>query len=322
MTDQSAAAPYVVVIGDALIDEIHTDGSSEDFVGGAALNVAVGLSTLGVNTRLIAMVGDDADGATIRAYLARHNVDLIPTVGPNGSSRGVSDRVDGEPFYVFNAAAQARRVAFGPAESAALESAALVVVSCFPFDDVEQSDELAAAISNAKARLVIDPNPRDSMLHSADRFRETFDRLAPNTLLVKVGDDDSALLYGTSVGELSTHLLAEGTPAVLATAGSLGASVEIANGVTAQVPIAALDGPIVDTMGAGDATLASVVQSILAEGFPVTSEDWQRILRRAMLIAAATCRSRGALLQLPPAEESVADDRDNCSAQGRSDSLH
>ncbi|HEY4268320.1 MAG TPA: PfkB family carbohydrate kinase [Galbitalea sp.] len=299
MTENAAAGQNVVVIGDALIDEIHRDGAVNEYVGGAALNVAVGLATLGVKTSLIAMVGDDEDGTTIRRFLDNHGVRLIATTGPLGSSRGVSDRRDGEPFYVFNAAAQARRIRFGRAEREALDAATLVVVSCFPFDDVEQSDDLIAAVTDSSARLVIDPNPRESMMHDADRFRETFDRLAPRSLLVKVGDDDAALLYGYSVGELSSRLLAEATPAVLSTAGKHGASVATMTGNAVSQPIATLPGPIIDTMGAGDATLASVIQSILVDGFPTDAARWHDVLERAMLIAAATCRHEGALLRQP-----------------------
>jgi fructokinase len=289
----------VVVIGDALIDEIRADGHTDEFVGGAALNVAVGLATLGLPTTLIAMIGEDAAGGRIRAFLADHGVALIPTIGPNGTSRAVSERIDGEPRYTFNAAAQARRVEFGDAERIALAQASLVVVSCFPFDDVAQSDELISAVQDAGSRLVIDPNPRAGMLHDRDRFRATFDRLATHTLLVKVGDDDSELLYATTVADLSTHLLAEGSTTVLATAGKDGASVATATGVAAAVPIATLPGPIVDTMGAGDATLASVIQSIVTGGMPVDAEGWRRVLGRAMLVAAATCRHEGALLRVP-----------------------
>jgi fructokinase len=58
----------VVVIGDALIDELRDDHGVREFVGGAALNVAVGLSRLGVPTTLVAMLGDDEAAAHIRAY--------------------------------------------------------------------------------------------------------------------------------------------------------------------------------------------------------------------------------------------------------------
>jgi sugar/nucleoside kinase (ribokinase family) len=291
--------PYVVVIGDALIDEIRNGEATGEFVGGAALNVAVGVATLGVPTTLIAMVGKDADGATIRTFLAEHGVDLVETTGPLGSSRAISDRIDGEPFYEFNAAAQARRIQFGDAERVAIAGASLVVVSCFPFDDVAQSDELIAAIEDAQHRLVIDPNPREGMMHDLALFRQTFERLARQTLLVKIGDDDASLLYDTTVAELSAKLLAEGTNTVLSTAGRDGARVDASSGAEASSPIAQLPGAIVDTMGAGDATLASVIHSLVADGVPVDGAAWGRVLDRAMLIAAATCRHEGALLRLP-----------------------
>ena len=75
----------VVVIGDALIDELRDDAGVKEFVGGAALNVAVGLSRLGVPTTLIAMVGDDEAGAKIRAYLDDYGVQLLASPSPLAS---------------------------------------------------------------------------------------------------------------------------------------------------------------------------------------------------------------------------------------------
>jgi len=76
----------VVVIGDALIDELRDDSGVREFVGGAALNVAVGLTRLGVPTTLIAMLGDDEAGAHIRAYLTDYGVELLASPSALGSS--------------------------------------------------------------------------------------------------------------------------------------------------------------------------------------------------------------------------------------------
>src|ERR1019366_372635 len=193
----------------------------------------------------------------------------------------------------------ARRIDFGHAEREAIAAAALVVVSCFPFDDVSQSDELSGAIEDAEDRLIIDPNPREGMISDKHAFRKIFDRIARNTLLVKVGDDDSTLLYGSTLRELESHLLAVGCTTVLATAGKHGAEVVTPDGVSAHEPIAILPGPIVDTMGAGDVVLASVTHSILAHGIPQDAVSWHEALTRAMRVAAATCRHEGALLRVP-----------------------
>lgn len=289
----------VVVIGDALIDELRDAGGSREFVGGAALNVAVGLSRLGIPTTLLAMVGDDADGVRIREFLDQYGVELIATPSLLGSSRATSDRSEGEPTYSFNQAAKQRRIEFGDAERLAIADARLVVISCFPFDDDEQSSSLEDAVSNPARRLVIDPNPRAGMLHDAAQFVSNFERLASASLLCKVGDEDAELLYGVELGTLVDRLRQAGTANVLATAGRGGASVVTPTGVVTR-PIADLPGPVIDTMGAGDATLAAAVRTLVLEGVPAGDAEWGRLIDDAMLIAAHTCRSEGALLQLPP----------------------
>ena len=88
----------VVVIGDALIDELRDDSGVREFVGGAALNVAVGLTRLGVPATLIAMVGDDEAGAHIRSYLEDYGVALIATPSTHGLGEveGLGDVVERE----------------------------------------------------------------------------------------------------------------------------------------------------------------------------------------------------------------------------------
>ena len=296
----------VVVIGDALIDELRDDNGVREFVGGAALNVAVGIARLGLPTALIAMVGDDAAGAHIRSYLEDFGVELLASPSAFGSSRAVSVRAGGaEPVYEFNEAAQKRRVRFGEAEHAAIADAPIVVVSCFPFDDVAQTLELAGAV--AEARLVIDPNPRSGMLRDRVEFVRGFEALAARAELVKVGDDDAALLYGAPLDELRAHLIDLGVDAVVATQGAGGASVE-AGEIIVTRPISHLPGHVVDTMGAGDAVLA-VFAAALVDAPPDEEEAWGDVLQRAMDVAAATCRFEGALLRLPAALEGTDLDR-------------
>ncbi|MGB4135648.1 MAG: PfkB family carbohydrate kinase [Microbacterium sp.] len=305
-----------VVIGDALIDEIHDGGGVRELVGGAALNVAVGLRRLGVPVTLIAMVGADEAGDHIREYLDDHGVALIESPAPRGSSRAVVQRAaNGEPQYVFNEAAQRRSIAYDDDARAAIAAAGIVAVSCYPFDVPTEVDAMAAALGE-DVRLVIDPNPRAGMLADRAEFVRGFERLAARASLVKIGADDAVLLYGgSSVGDpsgdgladgdldaLRLRLRAAGVSAVLATAGADGAVLDTDAGIVAA-PIAALPGRIVDTVGAGDATLAAVAAG-LVRGTPESVEGWQGLLDRAMLIAAATCRAEGGLLRTP---ESLAE---------------
>ena len=289
----------VVVIGDALIDELRDDSGVREFVGGAGLNVAVGLTRLGVPATLIAMVGDDEAGAHIRSYLEDYGVALIATPSPHGSSRAVSTRSGGgEPVYVFNDAAKNRRIHFGDAERTAIAEAALVAVSCFPFDDVAQTLDLAQVV-RGPAPLAIDPNPRSGMMRDRAEFVRGFEALAAGASLVKVGEDDAALLYGEPLDALRSRLIDLGVGAVLATQGSAGATIEAGKDVVTR-PISSLPGRIVDTMGAGDAAFAAAIAAVRTT-VPKDADGWGEALERAMDVAAATCRFEGALLRLPSA---------------------
>lgn len=288
----------VVVVGDALIDELRDENGIREFVGGAALNVAVGLARLGEAATLIAMVGDDEDGDRIRSYLGDFGVELIATHAPHGSSRAVSIRSrSGEPQYEFNEAAKARRIRFGDAERAAIADAAVTAVSCFPFDDVAQTQEFAEA--SAGARLAIDPNPRLGMLHDRTEFVRGFENLVPRTALIKVGEDDATILYGEPLDSIRARMIDLGATAVLATQGAAGASIETGGDVVTR-PISVLPGRIIDTMGAGDAAFAATVAA-LVKGVPEGEQQWAEVLKAGMDAAAATCRFEGALLRLPSA---------------------
>ncbi|QCQ16884.1 PfkB family carbohydrate kinase [Microbacterium sp. RG1] len=294
------AAGRVVVIGDALIDELRDDTGVREFVGGAALNVAVGLARLGLPTTLIAMVGDDEPGDRIRAYLDDFGVELVATPSPHGSSRAVSTRnAGGEPVYVFNEAAWNRRIHFGDEERRIIADAAITVVSCFPLDDAAQAAELADAVRAADGLLAVDPNPREGMMHDRAGFVAGFEELAALADLVKVGDDDAELLYAAPLDTVRDRMRELGAVAVLTTRGAQGAGV-VTDAVAIERPIASVPGVIVDTMGAGDAVLSSAVASLLSE-HPSDEAAWVTLVDTAMEVAAATCRFEGALLRLPSA---------------------
>lgn len=301
----STPARRVTVVGDALIDELRDEHGSREFVGGAALNVAVGLRVLGEDVTLVAMLGDDEPAERIRAYLRDYGVRLVESPSAHGTSRAVSDRTDGEPRYEFNEAAKRRGIRFDTAVRAALDDADLVVVSCYPFDDGAQYAALLDAVARPEQRLVVDGNPRAGMLADRAAFLANFEHLAARSLLVKVGDEDAELLLGDSLDEFVRRLggdavgiAGHGGGAILATAGRAGADLH-ADGSSVHADIVTLPGPVVDTMGAGDATLSAVVHHIATNGVPQTTDAWTDALQEAMTIAAATVRHEGALLRTP-----------------------
>ncbi|WP_144719221.1 carbohydrate kinase family protein [Agrococcus jejuensis] len=288
----------IAVVGDALVDVV--DGRR--VAGGAALNVAVGLARLGTDVDLVAMVADDEPGRLLAAHAASHGVRLAPTPAPLGTATATATR-DGDTMrYAFNEAGRRRHVDVAPLLPL-LDAADLVVVSCMALDDERQAEPLLR-IADPERRLVVDPNPRPGYLPTPEhvvRFREAVERIGARSRVVKVGDEDAELVWGTEPHAVASRLLSLGAAAVLVTEGPDGATAH-ARTASIHAPIHAMDAPIVDTIGAGDATIAAVAAA-LAEaeitGTDVGADWWREVLDDAMAIAAATCRVEGGLLQLP-----------------------
>ena len=129
--------------------------------------------------------------------------------------------------------------------------------------------------------------------------------VSANPAAVRIfGYATEAELLGQDLGmlmpaaEAARALLGSGPAVVLLTRGGSGVTVVTADGET-DVP--ALEVEVVDTIGAGDATLASITDALLRSDRQGADdlEYWSGALQNAMTIAAATCRGEGALLRLP-----------------------
>jgi fructokinase len=287
----------VLVIGDCIVDETR-GAQTRRWPGGAGLNLAVGLRVIGLRSVLAASLGTDPDGDWLRGYLRGHGVGLLALPGALGTGLAVSERTGGEPRYRFNDALRQRRLEFDHSVHRTAARAAAVAVNTFSFDDVEQAECLVELMRRAGRPVVADPNPRPALLRDRSRFRAGFEALMPHTELVKIGDEDVDLLYpGRSLDAVGARMLELGAEFALLTRGDAGATVLTRLG-RVDAPASSRPGPVVDTMGAGDATLATILAHLVREGGSPDAESWRPPLYRAMAVAAATCRSHGGLLTL------------------------
>lgn len=292
--------PAAISIGDGIIDAVElVPGHVDDLPGGAALNLAVGLARLGIDSALVTRYGFDRYGFLIERCLRQEGVRIFNA--PNVDFTGVafSRRRNGEPTYEFTPEMYRRRIAFTDEVLTAIENAASVAVNSFPFDDAHQTDDLIAALSRARGLTVVDPNPRPRLIHDMAAYRTGAERAMAKAALVKLGDEDAALFYDGNRNAAIDRLFDLGVETLLLTHGSDGASLHTRSGLSVSVPIAASTKAIVDTMGAGDATLATVIAFILRQGLPGDAETWRLCLTEAMQVAAATCAHAGGGLMFP-----------------------
>lgn len=256
------ARPRALVIGEALIDIVDRDGVESSHVGGSPLNVAVGLSRLGIVTTFATEFADDERGRLIADHLDEDGLVVVQT--SEASSRTSTARarigVDGSASYEFDLSWEFRRaprlggvsiVHVGSVGALRPPGAARVLelVESLP-DDV---------------LVTFDPNVRPALLPSADETRDLVHRFAARAAVVKLSDEDADWLYPDEPSSAAARLLDAGASIVIVTRGERGSTLSTA-GTDLHVPAYATD--VVDTIGAGDAYMSGVIAA-LAKGVGV-----------------------------------------------------
>jgi fructokinase len=61
--------------------------------------------------------------------------------------------------------------------------------------------------------------------------------------------------------------------------------------------------PVVDTTGAGDATMAAMVHQLALHGLPSDHDGWVAMTQNALVVAAIVSSQRGAALSMPTKQQ-------------------
>jgi ribokinase len=285
-------------LGDLMVDVVArlfgplVEGSDSPGVvsyvgGGSAANTAAWLSRLGESTTFIGAIGDDAAGQISVESLHRLGVDVrfrVDHTRPTGTC------------VVLVAPTGERSMVPDPGANLAL------LEHDVPADEFRTGDHLHVS-GYALLR-----DARDAALHAITAARaagmtvsvgaasaapleqlgaEEFLALVPDNLLLFANEGEARVLASSTgpAAELATRLAQGGREAVV-TAGSGEAA--WSNGeATASRAAEPLDGPELDTTGAGDAFAAGFLAARARDAAP------EVCLRDGHALAAAACRTTG-----------------------------
>src|SRR3954454_2914474 len=98
-------APGVLVVGESLIDIVHAaDGSTREYAGGSAANVAVALARLGRTVRFVTAWADDERGRVLADHVGEAGVWLAadPHVLARTATAAATLGADGAASYEFD----------------------------------------------------------------------------------------------------------------------------------------------------------------------------------------------------------------------------
>lgn len=280
---------HVLVVGEALIDIVETADGVRELVGGSPANVAVGLARQGHDVRLLTRLGRDERGERIAAHVGSSGATVVGeswTEGDTSTARAHL-RADGSAEYDFAIDWTIPAVEVDEARAVHTGSIALFL---------EPGGSAVLELlqrASGHALVSIDPNIRPALVGDHHVAMERFAQAARAADLVKLSDEDAAWLYPEMLPE---QVLAEvatlGPRLVVMTRGGAGA---IALGPGGIVESPSLTVTVVDTIGAGDAYMASLISSALDDPDLFESEAaFERALRRAAVTAGITVARAGA----------------------------
>lgn len=292
-------APLMLCAGEALTDMIHQGGEQwVSRVGGSTWNVARALATLGEPTAFAGAISRDRFGDALWAASELVGLDLRLT-----------QRIDRSPLLAVVEQGEPPRYFFIGENSADLHFDPDRLPAGWPdalrwahFGGISLAREPLAAklvtlARQLKARGVAisyDPNYRNLM---DERYTPTLQAMAALADVIKVSDDDLRGLFpGVALDEALLRLRALNPGAMcLLTRGGQGASLfDGAQRCDAHAPAV----EVVDTVGAGDASVAGLLHSLARHpGRPLRAH-----LHAALAAGSAACLQAGAT---PPQPESM-----------------
>ncbi|MEM1233405.1 MAG: carbohydrate kinase [Pseudomonadota bacterium] len=294
----------LAVGGENLIDFVQeADGRNPPayiaYPGGSPMNVAMAAARQGMESYYLTPVSQDSLGSLIAARLEADGVHLATPRRVEPTSLAVVSLKDGAASYEFYRDGTAER----QVSTAQLDAAAPAGMTAFHIGslavtggaDAPAYEAFHKACHDSGLMTSYDPNVRPSLTPDREGFIARMERIAGHSTLLKLSDEDLHWLYPdqTEDDAFARLIALSGAAVVVLTKGEDGARVQ--SGDSAVDVAAAPVEPLVDTVGAGDTFMATLIRLLeMRQGdYAFDEADLTDMLRSASHAAAINCTRPG-----------------------------
>lgn len=307
----------VTALGELLIDFTPCGTSAagmrlfEQNPGGAPANVLAALSRCGVRTALIGKVGTDMHGQFLRETLEQAGIStdgLVMSRDVFTTLAFVSLSDTGERSFSF-ARKPGADTMLSPEEvnTQLLQRSRIFHVGSLSLTDEPARSATLFALEQAKAAGCIisyDPNYRAPLWRSRQKAMEHMRRILPLVDVMKLSDEETALLTDRDAPEdAAAALIENGIPLVAVTLGARGSYVATREGGRT---VEGFPCRVVDTTGAGDSFWGGFLYMLLQSGKKpreVTLSEADSFARFANALASLCVEKRGGIPSMPSLAE-------------------
>lgn len=274
-----------VCFGEVLFD-VFPDGER---IGGAPLNVASRLSSLGISTQMISKIGEDQKGEAILKYLEENKISIDHISRDKKYPTGVvkvSLSEGGSATYDIAYPSAWDKIEISPAMKISVNKADAFIFGSLVCRDTVSRNSLFELLPEANFKVF------DINLRPPHYQKEVLSKLMLEAGFIKFNDDELfeiAEMMGSAFNSLeqNLHFIAEktGTKNICVTKGRHGA-VLLNNGKLFYNSGYKIK--VKDTVGAGDSFLASLIAKLLQK------EEPQQALDFACAVGALVAGEEGA----------------------------
>jgi fructokinase len=266
----------------------------------------VALARLGNDTSLMARMGDHGFGRTLREAAAAEGIDLdaAPDAAEPATLAVVSLDDEGHASYEFYLEGTADWQ-WSVTELSRLRADTEVLhfgsIAAWTPPGADRLDDFVRDVRATRKVLVsYDPNVRPTVIGARGRARELIERSIAVAHVVKASREDLEWLYpGRAVDETAAQWHALGAPLVVVTDGDRGATAHRPGREPLHRPARPVS--LVDTIGAGDAFTAGMLNALVRRGLhgrgavgELADAALGEALDEAVLISSITCERAGA----------------------------
>ena len=265
-------------------------------LGGAPLNVALRLHAFGAEVAMISSVGKDAlgDEALVEITTTQLPTSLIQKVSKSTGQVQVTLDKKGNPSYEITANVAWDAIAYSEENSKAVQEANALVIGSLAFRESANQETIEQLIEQS-SYTVFDLN-----LRAPHYDLEVVAALMEASHMIKLNDEELELIVmamgiegETLADELKLLSAMTQTPTICVTLGAEGAMLLHKEVIYEQIGFPA---QVVDTVGAGDSFLATLIYGLL------TNETPEDALEVACAVGSLVAGKAGANAQVTPEE--------------------
>lgn len=290
----------VYCIGEALVDFVPYCGRFVPMAGGAPANVCALVAKLGGRGVFLGKLSRDAYGVFLKHELARVGVDLSYIVyGPQKTAYTTVTLDGGERsfgFYRDNTADLNLQASEIPDDIFSKDDILHFCSVSLVESPAKYAHKKAIKIArNAGALVSFDVNLRPSLWRDEQEMFNVVSEFLRFADIVKVSENELDFLAGGDVNKLFS--VSDKAKVIILTKGAQGAEIYFADGGSVAVP--AYCACPVDTTGAGDCFIGSVLYKMQADGLQFDKNSWKSYAEFASECCAYSVARHGAIDSYP-----------------------